>query len=293
MEVKVKQRTPEWFEARKKVTLTASKFGEALGLGRGKPYDFFVSLIVDSEHYQEENEQTRNMSHGIKMEKIIGEAYELLTGCKTNETGFWVPQESDLLAGYVGASPDALVCEGSGLNWTIGLAEFKAPIYKLYSGDNLIHGIPRAYMAQIQGQMAICRMQWCDFMAVCVKTKEIMLKRVHFCREYWQYISMELIAFCQVLKESRLRKQCGKDILGFDIAEDLRLKPFSRKLFPGEASIKVVNQLQTGPNNKFLGPGRVWLPFDMLMGVKYELPPSLRLYGDRIIDRIDKTNKKK
>ncbi|GAB1605136.1 uncharacterized protein LOC115220466 [Argonauta hians] len=293
MEIKVKQRTPEWFEARKKVTLTASKFGEALGVGRGRPYDFFISLVIDHDHNQDVEEPNENMKHGIKMEKIIAEAYELLTGCKTNETGFWVPQNNNLLAGYVGASPDALVREGNGLNWSIGLAEFKAPIYKLYSGDNLIEGIPRTYMAQIQGQMAVCGMKWCDFMAVCLKTKEILLKRVHFCPKYWQHVSLELISFCQVLKESQLRRQNGKDVLGSDITEDLRMKPYRKELFPGERDIKVVNLLQTGPNNKFLGPGRVWMPFDMLMGIKYELPPSLKFYGDRIIERIDKNKTKK
>ena len=46
-EIKVTQKTPEWMELRQGVQLTASKFGEALGVGKGRPYDFFLSLLSD------------------------------------------------------------------------------------------------------------------------------------------------------------------------------------------------------------------------------------------------------
>ena len=204
MEIKVKQKSAEWFDARKKVSLTVSKFGEALGFGKGRSYDFLVSLVSDDEIYKKDDDSSENtiQQNGIELGKVLREAYELLTGFKTNDTGFWIPHESNMLYGYVGASPDALVCQGSGLSWSIGLAEFKVFSCKLYSGDNLIKGIPRGYMAQIQGQMAICRMKWCDCMAVCMKTKEIMLKRVHFSPLYWKHVSMELINFCQILRVS-------------------------------------------------------------------------------------------
>ena len=46
-EIKVSQQTPEWMVLRQGVQLTASKFGEALGVGKGRPYDFFLSLLSD------------------------------------------------------------------------------------------------------------------------------------------------------------------------------------------------------------------------------------------------------
>ena len=36
-EILVAQRTDEWFELRNSVSLTASQFGDALGVGRGRP----------------------------------------------------------------------------------------------------------------------------------------------------------------------------------------------------------------------------------------------------------------
>lgn len=292
MEIKVKQKSAEWFDARKKVSLTASKFGEALGFGKGRPYDFLASLFYDDDEiYTKEDDLSEIKQNGIELGKVLREAYELLTGFKTNDTGFWIPHESNMLYGYVGTSPDALVCQGSGLSWSIGLAEFKAFAYKLYSGDDLIKGIPRGYMAQVQGQMAICRMKWCDCMAVCMKTKEIMLKRVHFSSQYWTHVSMELINFCQILREAELRKQCDKDPFDFEAASNLQMQSPSAEMISAEESIEVTDILQTGPDNKFLGPSRVWMPFELLMGVAYDLPPSLKVYGERIIDRIDKAKR--
>ena len=65
----------------------------------------------------------------------------------------------------------------------------------------------------------------------------------------------------------------------------------SSEIILAEQSIEVTDILQSGPDNKFLGPSRVWMPFELLMGVAYDLPPSLKMYGERIIDRIDKAKR--
>ena len=62
------------------------------------------------------------------------------------------------------------------------------------------NGIPRGYMAQIQGQLGVCRLPWCDFMAVCTRTREITLKRVHFSPLYWKHATEKLKTFCSVLQ---------------------------------------------------------------------------------------------
>lgn len=111
----------------------------------------------------------------------------------------------NILQGIIGASPDAIVvtkAKGCDKCSDIGLCEFKAPIHGMYTNDVGIHGIPRNYMAQIQGQMGVTGMDWCDFMAVCVKTREIMLKRIHFQPMYWKHVSSLLKAYSKVLKAS-------------------------------------------------------------------------------------------
>ena len=49
-EICVRQRSEEWFELRSCVALTASRFGEALGVGRGRPDDFLRSLVLTDQH---------------------------------------------------------------------------------------------------------------------------------------------------------------------------------------------------------------------------------------------------
>ena len=196
MEVNVKQRTEEWFDERKAVLLTASRFGDAMGIGRGKPFDFLNHILTDA---KDDNEANSAMQHGIDMEPAIHEAYNLLTGNLTRECGFWkIASENNSMYGYIGASPDAIVLDNN--SKTIGLCEFKAPFHAMYFGQACPNRIPRAYMAQMQGQMAISGVLWCDFMAVCVKTKEIVLKKVHFQPTYWKHLSNILLQFCQTLK---------------------------------------------------------------------------------------------
>ena len=83
MEHKVKQRTKEWHKLRKNVALTASQFADAVGVGSGKPFHFLQSLIENDEENNEPEEDSvrfEALRHGVKMESIIREAYELLTG---------------------------------------------------------------------------------------------------------------------------------------------------------------------------------------------------------------------
>ena len=48
-EILVTQRSDEWFELRNSVSLTASQFGDALGVGRGRPAHFLQSIITKSD----------------------------------------------------------------------------------------------------------------------------------------------------------------------------------------------------------------------------------------------------
>lgn len=45
MEHHVRQRSQEWYNLRKGKVVTGSRFADAIGVGKGKPYDFLRSLI--------------------------------------------------------------------------------------------------------------------------------------------------------------------------------------------------------------------------------------------------------
>lgn len=286
MEIKVKQRSQEWFDKRSSVTLTASRFGDVLGLGRGKPYDFFMSVISDDNG---DPEQTDSIKHGIEMESVIHEAYELLTGNKTRESGFWVPCVGDTMKDLIGASPDAIVYDVNDSKKEVGLCEFKAPVYQMYNKENSIGGIPRYYMAQIQGQMAVTGFLWCDFMAVCVKTEEIMLKRVFFQPDYWQKISAVIKQFCFAVQESKLRKQVNKNPLDFEGARKIKEMMFHNELYPGEDLIMIQDLLKRNiPTKTMCGPSKLWLSYDFLMGKPYKLPTTLQFYAHSLLWQVDR-----
>ena len=137
------------------------------------------------------------MKHGIETEPLIDEAYQLLTSNITEKSGLWFPDKNNSLHGLVAASPDRKVMMGRKL---LGLCEYKAPVHCLYNPNCSIYGFPRKYMVQVQGQMAVCNASWCDFMAVCTRTKHIMLKRVLFNKTYWAAVSEKLQKFIQNLK---------------------------------------------------------------------------------------------
>ncbi|XP_069138500.1 uncharacterized protein [Argopecten irradians] len=291
MEIDVKQRSKEWFQERKNVILTASRFGEALGVGRGRPFDFLSYLLSseleDVEPEEEESEQTANQKHGIDTEAVISEAYHLLMGNneahQIRESGFWVPRENDMLKGLLGATPDAVITNKSGK--VIGVCEFKAPIHNLFGYGDKWGKIPRYYMAQIQGQMYMAGVPWCDFMAVCTKTKEVLLNRVYFQPTYWKYISTCLTTFCHVLKEARQRKMLNKPVFDFEAARGLRTIPVRSSLFPSEGQIRVVNLLRRNSKGEYgvsANPNS-WFTYDFLMGVPYVVPPVLKHYSESLI----------
>jgi YqaJ-like viral recombinase domain len=200
-EILVEQRTTEWQQLRQSVCLTASCFADALGIGRGKPYDFLQSLI---EPDGEDAEPTACIKHGVLMEPVINDAYQLLTGNRTQPGGFWINEDGPLHH-LIGASPDAKVFSRKS-NEMIGLAEFKAPVHRMHGSSHackspdLRQAIPRAHLAQIQGQMAVCKADWCDYMSLCRATREITLLRVYFEPDFWKHISSLIENFCHIVK---------------------------------------------------------------------------------------------
>lgn len=264
-EIRVQQRTPEWIKLRQSVSVTASNFGETLGIGRGLPYHYLESLLENNTQVLSGN-QLSNIQHGIKMEPVIDEAYQLLNGYQTTQTGFWIPSCDDPLYGKIGASPDAKVIDPS-TEMCIGLTEYKAPVYQMYNDHKHPHGIPRHYMAQIQGQLAISRLPWCDFMAICARTHEIMLKRVYYCKQYWAYVSRQLELFCTALQQAKQNMNTNTYVVYPELAV-LQKQQMNVHLLPGEDDIIVENLLQSCADSKiYMAKRHIWMTYEFLVGI--------------------------
>ena len=162
------QRSDGWYNARNK-RLTASNFGTICELS---PHATARSLWQLMSGLIEDERNLNNDVHvnrGKNQESLALKAYSRVTKNLISDTGFHllpVPHE------YLGASPDAMIEDGK------GLVEIKCP------ARGHFERIPDEYMAQIQGQLAICHRQYCDFCSFHTR-HGIRIWRVQASTDYW------------------------------------------------------------------------------------------------------------
>lgn len=135
----IEQQSSEWFEIRKKM-LTASQTMEYI---RKTP------SIVKQKQNQEINEFTSSAtSWGNLFEPLAKQLYCELNNIHLSNLGFLIDNKLK----FYGASPDGVTPNGT-------LVEIKCPKSRPIIKDF----IPDKYMAQIQGQMAVCQLSECDY----------------------------------------------------------------------------------------------------------------------------------
>lgn len=156
MEVKVEQGSPEWIEARlgratasrAQDILATIKSGEA-----AQRKNYRTELVLERLTGQvAESYQSKEMQNGIETEPLARLQYELRTGNKVKECGFF--HHETLMAG---ASPDGLVDEG--------LLEIKCRNSANHIATLRKGLMPENYLPQIQMQLWITGRKWCDFVS--------------------------------------------------------------------------------------------------------------------------------
>ena len=146
-----KQRTQEWFEKRKD-RVTASVAGAILGTCPYMKREDVMRAMVRAHHgAPTEFEGNVATEWGTVNEPEAISCYEMETGEKVEETGFW-PYDD-----WLGGSPDGLVD-------TNGLIEVKCPYsYRLHLDTSEYKSIPEHYYAQVQVCLFVTKRYWCDF----------------------------------------------------------------------------------------------------------------------------------
>ncbi len=157
IKINIEQGSEAWFQCRLgRVTGTRFKF-----LMSGKSTKGYQDLITEiaCEVVSGEIEDTysnADMERGIELEPHARKSYEDLFSVKVDEVGFCIPDEGNEFADWIGISPDGI---------TEGLQEFKCPKMKTHwryiSSDKL----PSEYRWQVQGQLFVSSLPWCDFMS--------------------------------------------------------------------------------------------------------------------------------
>jgi hypothetical protein len=136
----IKQRTPEWFKLREN-RLTASDLYDAIN----SPMSLIKKKIKNVTF---NSNSIPALKWGCMFEKVAIDIYSHLNKVEVNEFGLLI---NDKINNF-GASPDGITNEGI-------MIEIKCP----YSREIKDGTIPIKYEYQMQGQMAVCELDICDY----------------------------------------------------------------------------------------------------------------------------------
>ena len=155
---KIDQHSEAWHEIRcGRITGTRFK-----SLVAKETTDTYKSLLIDLATEiitgrAEESYSNANMERGIELEPVARQAYEEMTSNIVKTAGFISPDEDTEFSDWIGISPDGLI-EG-------GLIEIKCPMMKTHMGYILDDKLPSEYRYQVQGQLFVTQLSFCDFVS--------------------------------------------------------------------------------------------------------------------------------
>jgi putative phage-type endonuclease len=154
----IKQRTPEWFKLRED-RLTASDLYDAMK----NPHSLIKRKLKNSSY---NSNSIPALKWGTMFEPMATRIYSNIKKKKIYEFGLII---NDDIANF-GASPDGITEEGI-------MIEIKCPISR-----EIKEGvIPEKYYYQIQGQLAVCNLNTCDYVECkfkCFNTEEEYLEEI-------------------------------------------------------------------------------------------------------------------
>ena len=180
--------------------VTASRFGDVL-LRQSLPSESFINSFFNNKEYTTMPVQ---INHGIKNEVKARNAYCSRTGFTVYKCGLVVNPSVP----WLGASPDGLVKDPAEQN-SFGLLEIKCPYTQRFStvedacSDSSFFAEIKSgsvtlkenhkHFFQIQGQMALSKIPWCDF--VIYTHCNFTIQRIRFNDNLWNDMQMKLTEF--------------------------------------------------------------------------------------------------
>ncbi|XP_029955469.1 uncharacterized protein LOC115394311 isoform X2 [Salarias fasciatus] len=178
----------EWYQLRRP-RLTASRFREICQV-RENAEDSLADRMLQG------TRQTAAMKRGLEMEADAIWEYCQLKRVNHYTCGFVIHPD----ASWLGASPDGLIFDPSEQS-QFGLIEIKCPNVKSYvdcpylkmNSGKLELKQTHAYYSQVQGQMLITGMDWCDF--VVSAEEDILIQRIYKDRDMCEVIKQKVDRF--------------------------------------------------------------------------------------------------
>ena len=157
----IEQRSPEWFKLRES-RLTASDLAQSMGKGKFGTRDELLIKKAFPNHNPVSKNFFRDLpplKWGTMFEDMGMRCYqEIKNNVKIHEFGLIPNEDIDCF----GASPDGITEVGI-------MVEMKCPYRRKFNGL-----IPEQYFLQIQGQLATCKLDTCDYVECYIDTYESM-----------------------------------------------------------------------------------------------------------------------
>lgn len=187
------QRSPEWFALRMgKVTasrladwMATSKAKNSLGKPLKARLDYEKEILFERTfNVSFDNYISDAMQDGIDLESYALKQYEAITSNTVRSVGAWYND-------YFVASPDGEILE-KGKKMAEGLAEVKVVRDNTFT-EILSVGIPDKWTKQIQGQLWASDKKWCDFIAINMNTKKLVIIRVEADPEFHDYLEAAIM----------------------------------------------------------------------------------------------------
>ena len=152
------QRTPEWFAHRLEM-VTASDLAQTIG--KCKYNKTNIDLILRKCGVDKPYISSRATRHGTKYEDVAVMLYEVRNNAVIEDYGcIRHPSIS-----FIGASPDG-ICGAKSVNKSMvgRMLEIKCPYSRIITGITPIN-----YMIQVQAQLEVCNLEYCDFLECNIK----------------------------------------------------------------------------------------------------------------------------
>ena len=157
--INCEQRSELWHEARcGRVTGTRFKAlmaGESTATYKDLVTNIACEIITGK---QEENYVSADMEKGIELEPVARNLYEELFGIKVAQIGLIIPDEDNRFHEWIGVSLDGLLPDKGDL-------EIKCPKFKTHLGYIEDNRLPAEYRHQVQGQLFVTGLEYCDFIS--------------------------------------------------------------------------------------------------------------------------------
>jgi len=158
----IKQRTIEWFNARKN-RLTASDLGDAIKENNIKLAKQKAGIVKNNTNFA----TIPALKWGTMFEAMAMRCYsQERNDIDITEFGLIEDKNNE----HFGASPD-------GINDMGIMIEIKCPFSRVIKDNN----VPEKYYMQIQGQLAVCGLNECDYVECCFATHDSVYKYIESC----------------------------------------------------------------------------------------------------------------